>query len=114
MTENSIIIVSLLVIVPLLYFSIRSLIFVIEPMTEHEPEVIEPMTAVLEEAGKKSEHPSMDMLQARYYTSEPEDGEGKKEPEVYHHRPRLLNIYYRSEFAALIEQMLKKGIISRL
>ncbi|MBQ1467196.1 MAG: hypothetical protein IIZ27_01845 [Solobacterium sp.] len=105
---------SLLGIIPLLYFAIRWLTSVIEPMAEHEPEVIEPMTAVLDEAGNKSGHPSMEVLQARYYTSEPESEEGEKEPEVYHHRPRLLNIYYRSEFAALIEQMLKKGIISRL
>ena len=113
MTENSIIIVGLLVIIPLLYFAIRRLLSVLEPMTEQEPEVFEPMAAVLDEAGEKSEHPSMELLQARYYTSEPETEEGKKEPAVYHHRPRLLNIYYRSEFAALIEQMLKKGIISR-
>ena len=113
MTENSIIIVSLLVIIPLLYFAIRRLLSVIEPMTAQEPEVTEPVTAVLDETGTKSDHPSMEVLQARYYTSEPESEEGEKEPEVYHHRPRLLNIYYRSEFAALIEQMLKKGIISR-
>ncbi len=115
MTENSIIIVSLLVIIPLLYFAIRRLITVIEPMTEREPVTTEsPTTAVLDEAGERSGHPSMELLQARYYTSEPAEEDEKQEPEVYHHRPRLLNIYYRSEFSALIEQMLKKGIISRL
>ena len=115
MTENSIIIMSLLGIIPLLYFAIRRLISVVEPMTIQEPEEADaPVTAVLDEAGNKSGHPSMEVLQARYYTSEPESEEGEKEPEVYHHRPRLLNIYYRSEFSALIEQMLKKGIISRL
>ena len=110
MTENSIIIVSLPVIILLLYFAIRRLIAVVEESVMPE----QPAAAVLDEAGNLPANTSMELLQVRYYTSEPAKDEDVKEPEVYYHRPRLLNIYYRSEFSARIEQMLNKGIISRL